>query len=289
MRYHYETVLRPEGKCFKSEEVTGPVVDSVFHIHPEPELTWVESSFGVRFIGDNISAFRENDLVLIGSMLPHHYINSPRDSRGPKWSRLKVIKFGDEFMKLLTMPEFAPIRAMVEKAKSGLTFPDDVATRVAPLFKEVFAHDDPLRLVKVLELLAQLAESKHRTLSSAPSIDFVSDDRMGRVLKHIHDCLHKGAPVSLAGAAKAACMTPQAFSRYFHKGTRKRFIDYVNELKIGRVCGLLVNTDLPILEISLAAGFQNLSNFNRRFSRLKNLTPRQYRKAFRDHQSVTGE
>ena len=51
----------------------GPVMDCIHHVHPELELTYVESSYGVRFIGDNISDFREIDLVLTGSMLPHHY------------------------------------------------------------------------------------------------------------------------------------------------------------------------------------------------------------------------
>src|SRR5438128_2207189 len=46
-----------------------------WHFHPEYELVLVTGSTGQRFIGDNISTFRENDLALIGPNLPHLYKN----------------------------------------------------------------------------------------------------------------------------------------------------------------------------------------------------------------------
>jgi len=282
MKYHYETVVRPEGQSFKTEEVTGPVVDCVFHVHPEPELTWVESSFGVRFVGDNIGEFHEGDLVLIGPMLPHHYVNSPRDSRGPTWSRLKVVKFGAEFMSMLSMRDFAPLLKMFEASSSGIVFPQSIAQDVAPLLNETFTARSPLRMVRMLDMLAHLSGSAYKCLSTAGPLNDIPDERMSRVLNHIRTCLENEQAPSLDDSAKVACLTPQAFSRYFRKGTRKRFTDYVTELRIVRACGLLTNSDDSILNICLSSGFHNLSNFNRHFYRLKKLTPRQYRKAFQN-------
>ena len=44
---------------------------------------------------------------------------------------------------------------------------------------------------------------------------------------------------------------------------------------------MLLETDLPVTEIAFACGFNNLSNFNRQFRRLKEVAPRDYRRRSR--------
>jgi AraC-like DNA-binding protein len=83
--------------------------------------------------------------------------------------------------------------------------------------------------------------------------------------------------------AARANMNPQAFSRYFRKITFKRFIDYVNEVRIGKACRLLIDTDKTVAEICFQSGFHNLSNFNRQFHKVKALTPKEFRKQFNRH------
>ena len=83
---------------------------------------------------------------------------------------------------------------------------------------------------------------------------------------------------SLKEVAELLGMTPSAFSRFFRRATGRTFVDYLGALRIAHACELLVETDLPVLQISLAAGFNNLSNFNRRFRRLKGMTPGEYRR-----------
>ena len=62
--------------------------------------------------------------------------------------------------------------------------------------------------------------------------------------------------------------------------TGRTFKNYLNELRVGRACHLLRETERPIMQICLDSGFANLSNFNRRFVALKSVTPRDYRKVF---------
>lgn len=285
MKYHFEKVISDSGQSFKTEEVIGPVVDCVFHVHPEFELTYVESSFGVRFIGDNIAEFSEDDLVMTGKMLPHHYLNSPHDSKGLEWSRLKVIKFSDDFAgdKLFGLAEFSDIRMMLDDATNGLVFNKGTARKVKPLIDRIFASENAMRVILFLELLSELAVSEYSQLSAnlVKPKAMTMDERLRRVLDFIHSRLENNNSVSLNDTAKIACMTPQAFSHYFHHSTRKKFIDYINELKISRACGLLASTNVTIIEVSFRAGFNNLSNFNRHFNRLKGLSPREFRKKYR--------
>ena len=72
-------------------------------------------------------------------------------------------------------------------------------------------------------------------------------------------------------------MSPSAFSRYFKRVMGKTFSRFVNELRIGQACRALLETDRPIAEIAYDCGFNNLSNFNRRFRELRGVSPRQFR------------
>lgn len=285
MKYHYEKVLPAEGHSFETEYVIGPVVDCVFHVHPEFELTYVESSFGVRFIGHNISEFREHDLVLTGPMVPHHYMQFPHDSTSPEWSKLKVIKFKENFagQELFELNEFNKIKMMLKDAHQGLAFNSETAKKVKPLIDRIFEDEGPLRVISLLEVLAILSASEYFLLEASPEEPGSEDGniRLQRVLDYIRSRLNAGKTVTLSNVAKRAGMTPQAFSKYFHQATRRKFIDYVIELKLGRAGTMLMDTDMTVLEICYESGFNNLSNFNRHFRNFKGMTPREYRKKYR--------
>ncbi len=72
-------------------------------------------------------------------------------------------------------------------------------------------------------------------------------------------------------------LSPDAFGRFFRSRTGKTLPTFVNHLRVGRSCRLLVETDLPVIEVAMRCGFENLSNFNRQFLRLVRQKPREYR------------
>ena len=45
--------------------------------HPEYELKWVRQGVGQRMVGDHVESFRKDDLVLVGSNLPHCWRTAP--------------------------------------------------------------------------------------------------------------------------------------------------------------------------------------------------------------------
>mgnify|MGYP000853762405 CR=1 FL=1 len=50
------------------------------------------------------------------------------------------------------------------------------------------------------------------------------------------------------------------------------------EFRIGKACELLINSNTSIAVIADIVGFSNLSNFNRQFKKITNLSPSQYLK-----------
>jgi len=63
--------------------------------------------------------------------------------------------------------------------------------------------------------------------------------------------------------------------------TGQTFMEYVNDLRIGKACNLLISQEKQsISEIAHLAGFNSLALFNRIFLKKKKMTPTQFRKQF---------
>jgi AraC-like DNA-binding protein len=58
-------------------------------------------------------------------------------------------------------------------------------------------------------------------------------------------------------------------------------VTLLHEIRISHACRMLLETSRPISDAAYASGFQNLSNFNRHFKKLKGCTPREYRNLMR--------
>ncbi|MBC8035033.1 MAG: helix-turn-helix transcriptional regulator [Chitinophagaceae bacterium] len=101
---------------------------------------------------------------------------------------------------------------------------------------------------------------------------------MDRVLNYVLKNFHKD--ISLKDAAEVAHMAENSFSRYFSRRTRKRFISYVNEVRLNHASKLLIENGSNILDISLNCGFNNLSNFNKQFKNFYRLSPSAYQKLY---------
>ena len=99
---------------------------------------------------------------------------------------------------------------------------------------------------------------------------------MGRILRFIEENLVED--VSRDDLARVASLSAGAFSRYFKSRMGKSLPEYVNELRTGRACRLLSESDQSITDIAFDCGYRNLANFNRWFLKLTGLPPRHYRK-----------
>ena len=127
-----------------------------------------------------------------------------------------------------------------------------------------------------LELLA--ASKELRPISSPgfqPSLNPFDQERVGKVCTYLNE--HLSEPVFREDLARLLNLSPDAFGRFFRSRTGKTLPAFVNHLRVGRACRLLVETDLPVIDVAMRCGFENLSNFNRQFLRLVKRNPREYR------------
>ena len=97
---------------------------------------------------------------------------------------------------------------------------------------------------------------------------------MNKIYKYVMD--HFRDQISVEKIACDVHMTTTSFCRFFKQRTNKSFIQYVNDIRIGYACKLLLQEDFNISQIAYESGFENLSNFNKQFKKIKGLTPREF-------------
>ena len=105
------------------------------------------------------------------------------------------------------------------------------------------------------------------------SVDF---DRFEKTRQYMVDNFQKN--ITLETVSVIIGMTPTSFCRYFKQHTNKSFHTYLNEIRIGHACKLLLENKMKILEICYESGFNNLSNFNEQFKKIKGFPPSQFLK-----------
>lgn len=66
-------------------------------------------------------------------------------------------------------------------------------------------------------------------------------------------------------------------SKWFNQDSGLSFYDYVNRYRIEHACRLLLDSSDTVMHISDQSGFNSLSTFHRIFTKLKGMTPNEYR------------
>lgn len=256
--------------------------DFVWHHHPEYELTLIVKGSGRRFVGDNISDFKNGDLILAGPNLPHTWYSN-------KKAETIVVQFKESFLgnDFLSLPEMRELKLLFENSTYGLFFEETVAKQIKKKLLQLERTPPIKRVISLLEILEILSSAKNFTkLSKKPSKTIVNSNKQNRI-EPICNYINQNymRKITLDEISNIASMAPNSFCRFFKKATDKSFTEYVTDLRIGNASILLIETDLPISQVCYNAGFMNLSNFNRAFAKAKNITPREYRKEFNRYSS----
>lgn len=79
-------------------------------------------------------------------------------------------------------------------------------------------------------------------------------------------------------AAQSCHLSESHFSRTFKKNTGSSFSEVLMQIRINHAAELLLNTDLPLMQIAFSSGFNDQSYFCKAFRELMGVTPKTYRK-----------
>lgn len=255
-----------------------------WHCHDHFELVCVLGGHGLRFVGDHMGGYDGADLALIGPNLPHTYLSAPQPSGSS--DQVVVVHFEDGFLRAdqSSYQEFEAIDSLLAAARRGISFGEGATKEAGGMMLRLPNLEPFEQHVAVLRILHHLARSGSSTLLSSPGFKALrrmeDEVRVTRVCSEIHQRARE--PVTLDQLAILAKMSPAAFSRFFKRATGRTFKRYLNEVRVETACRLLVMTELSVTEICYESGFQNVSNFNRRFLQIRSINPMEYRRQRRN-------
>lgn len=271
--------------CFIVEQ---PQLEPYWHGHPEIELSLVVRGRGLRFVGDHVGEFSHDDLLLTSSNMPHDRVSDTNLTKKES-ARVIVLHLSENFW--LHYPEYQSLSKLLNEARYGVLFPNPSASLKQQIL-QLTTQSSLTGLSSIISIFSQLASNNLRqTLSSAAfgegQFSSPENQRIQMINKHLLDHYHDS--ISQKQIANKIAMSPQAFSRWFKHTMNCTFIEHLNKIRIEKACLLLVETTQPISLVAAHCGYDSLSNFNKQFSKLKNTTPRQFRRHFSERYSASDQ
>lgn len=259
-----------------------------WHYHPEIEIMYILEGTGTRFVGDHVEKYEEGDLCIVGGNLPHEWRNDEIFFK--KESNLKAACYCLFFLpelfgrNLMAIEEMNHIKELLERCNQGVKFVGKSREDIGQLIQEYVKETGAARIAKLILLLEYMAKTEEYevlasvgyTRNSVNSDDF---ERFNKVYQYI--IRNFSRPIRLEDVSSLIGLTPNAFCRYFKERTKKTFVQYLNDVRIGHAKKLLIEGKMTISSLSVDSGFNNLSNFIEQFKRSTNMSPSEYQRRYR--------
>lgn len=273
MKVFYETVFADKNSSFRALHVNFPVKDHrwEYHYHPEIELVCVISGTGSRHVGYHKSNYKDGDLVLIGSNIPHSGFGV--DSADPHEEI--VLQFKEE---IVTFPkeveEVSSLIRLMSQAQYGILFGHKVKQKIQPLFYKILETENSKRYFVLLNILFELAETHDYILLNKEIMPHTVISKNKERLQTIFTFVEKNyeKEIDINAVANMANLTLPAFCNFFKKTTKLTFTEFINQYRIHKACHLIVQGK-SVSESCYETGYNSISYFSRTFKKYMGKTP----------------
>lgn len=276
MKPEFEKIQNPPLRSFLAKIVKRPkrpTLREAWHFHPELEICLTLKSEGKRFVGNNISDYQPDDLVMFGSNLPHGFITE-------KSSAQVVIQMERDFLgrDFLDKPETAVIKDLFKRSARGISFTGETRKVAKQKIRQLFKAEGFPQILQLLDLLNYLGNTKE--YEYIVNEGFRSDTKMVEYerIRIVYDYILQNYKegVSLDEAARLINMTKSSFCKFLKKHAKKTFSEIVNEIRIAHACDLMIQTDKKITTVAFECGYNDVSYFSRTFRKIMQTSPKEF-------------
>ena len=278
MKPFIEKLPLSDDTSFVARTHRTPNFEVPWHQHIEYEIILFTEGAGLSFIGNYVGEFEVGDIFFLGTNLPHTFRKS-----GDLITSGVVIHFKDDFWgnEFLNLPESKEIKQLFNVSLQGLKICGKSREKLNSIIRSLEQEKGFKRVITLCECLNILAQEKEFIKLSTQDVKQVNTKNRERIDRIFHYTMENFTEsVQLSKVAAIADMSIPAFCNYFKKSTRKKYIDFLNEIRIGYACKLLTDTQTTVEGACYDSGFNTLANFNKQFLKVKGMSPSKYRKIF---------
>jgi AraC-like DNA-binding protein len=279
MHIAYEKLRVDENCLFHFREFVLERFTSPLHVHDEFELILIKKSHGKLYVGNEVANFSDDDVFLFAPGIPHCFYNSKDYEKGGVLAHALVVQFKHDFLgkDFFNKTESYKLKQLINLSKAGIHF-NNPSKRLKSRIQNLDKQNNLQKLGYLLFILSELANNKEYTLltSGRLILNITESKVINDVFQYVAENFQKD--ISLGKAADIANMQKSAFCRYFKRRTKKKFMEFVNEIRLTHAQKLLVETDKNILEIAYECGYESTSYFYRGFKHYNKMSPVNYRK-----------
>lgn len=165
--------------------------------------------------------------------------------------------------------------ASAEKWSARMLAPADP---IAERFKELrlnYSGSNLSARLKLLQLFVDLFACEFEDLP-APGVE--ETDGRGRLRRLLNQmAASEFVELSLSELAPRMCCSPRHLSRLFRAEVGASFREKQTELRLGKACELLANSDCKVVEVALTSGYPSNSLFNLLFKKRFGISPGKWR------------
>jgi AraC-like DNA-binding protein len=279
MKPFIQKLTLDETSSFVAKTFRTPNFEVGWHQHIEYELILFTEGSGLSFVGNHVGEFETGDIYFLGSNLPHTF---QKREPGLITSAI-VVQFREDFWgsEILNIPESRYIKKLLETSLFGLKITGYSKQLLFSLISDLETTIGFRRILILGQCLDIMATNKEYIEVSTQDVKQTNNkdkECIDRIFQFTIDSFKE--PISLSKVAEIASMSVPAFCNYFKKSTKKTYIDFLNEIRIGYACTSLMETQKTVLEICFDSGYNTMANFHKQFLKVKKTTPLQYRKYF---------
>jgi AraC-like DNA-binding protein len=274
-----------QNDCFTISSRKKKEFNFPLHIHEEMELNLIIDAKGTkRIVGDHIGEIGNFELVLVGPNLPHGWFN--HQCNNPEILEV-TIQFQKDILNetFLRKTQLTHIKRMLESARRGLSFSEETTREIYPRIASLDKKNGFDSVLELFSILNDLSVSRDARMLSDETFTKEAHSPNSRRLEQAFQYMHSNysKDIALADVAKIANMTEASFSRFIKSHTGQTFTDNLNDIRLGHVSRMLIDTSQSIAEIAYKCGYNNLANFNRIFRTRKGLTPKEFKQNYMGH------
>ncbi|MFR0653861.1 AraC family transcriptional regulator [Pantoea sp. SIMBA_079] len=262
--------LRPRLSFICKAEGKEEAIPRVMHKHDERfELMFIRAGKGIYNIDGRNYVVKPGDILLFNASVLHDECPEATDD-------LLIFSCGVEQLKV----DGLPLNVLTPRAQTAVMPSGNYYYEICQLFEQMWSHVSSKRLYSteigdsLLNVLLLIC--RNIWIESKPQQETASVLLGQRVKDYIDN--HYKEDISLNSITAAMNMNQFYLAHVFKAYSGYSPKQYQTRRRIGEAQNLLLSTDLGVIDVASAVGYDNVNNFHRIFHNLVGIPPARYKK-----------